>query len=72
MQLFTTLDMIGDYFTKEIKGYQLRCFYNIILGIYEYDITSYNAPGRAFFEERNIKLYKDKQESHKADKPAGK
>ena len=47
MEVFYTLDMIRDYFTKALQGYQFKCFHHIILGIHEVDITSYNAPGRA-------------------------
>ena len=46
MELCTTLDMIGDYFTKALQGYQFISLCNIIIGIHEDDITSYNAYGR--------------------------
>ena len=38
-----TLDMIRDYFTKALQGYKFHSCHDIILGIHEYDITSYNA-----------------------------
>ena len=60
MELCSTLDMIGDYFTKALQVSQSCCYCIIILGIDEYDVPSYNASGRAFIEERNIKLYGDK------------
>ena len=63
VECFTTLEMIGDYFTKALQGSQLRRFRNIILGIHEDDIPAYNAPGRALFEELKIKLNKNKEES---------
>ena len=66
-----TLDMIGDYFSKALQGYQFRCFRNIILGIHEDDIPSYDASGRAFLEERKIKLRKYKEKSQKYAKLAG-
>ena len=56
MELCTTLDMIGDYLTKALQGSQLSCFSNIILGIYEDAIPSYNESRRTLIEERNIKL----------------
>ena len=46
MELYPTLDMIGDYFTKELQGSQIRHFHNIILGITEDEITSYNVSRR--------------------------
>ena len=46
VELFPTLDKIGECFMKALQGYQLRCFCNIIIGIHEDDITSYSAPGR--------------------------
>ena len=41
-----TLNMIGDYFTKALQGYPFFCFNNIIIGIHENDISSYNASPR--------------------------
>ena len=41
-----TFDMIGDCFTKGLHESQLLQFQNIIIGIHEDDITSYNASGR--------------------------
>ena len=46
-----TLDMIGDYFKKSLQGSKFCLFRNIILGIHEDDIPSYNAPGRELLEE---------------------
>ena len=54
MEFCNTLDMIGDYFTKSLHGSQFRRFCNIILGIHEYEIHSYNTSGRALLEERTI------------------
>ena len=56
VELCTTLYMIEYYFTKSLQGYQFRCFCNIIIGIHEDDIPSYNASGRALLEYRKIKL----------------
>ena len=61
MQFFPTLDMVGGYFTKALQGSQFHRFCNIILGIHEDDIPAYNASGRAFFEERKLKLKKEKE-----------
>ena len=61
VEFFPTLDMIGDYFTKALQGYQFRRFCNIILGIHEDDIPAYNVSGRAFLEERKLKLNKYKE-----------
>ena len=36
------LDVIGDYFTKALQGYQFCRFRNIILGIHEDYIPAYN------------------------------
>ena len=55
MEFCPTLDMIGDYFTKALQGSQFRRFRNIILGIYEDDITAYNASRRALLEKRKLK-----------------
>ena len=55
-----SLDMIGDYFSKELKGYQFRCFHNIITGIHENDIPAYNS-SRFFFEEKKLTLNKEKE-----------
>ena len=43
-------DIIGDYFTKALQGSQFRRFRNIVLGIHEDDIPSYNASGRDLLE----------------------
>ena len=56
MDLCPTLDMIGNYFTKALQGSHFCRFRNIILGIHEDEITSYNASVRAFIEEQKIKL----------------
>ena len=45
VELCPTLDMIGDYFTNALQGYQFCRFHNIILGIHEYVIPSYKASG---------------------------
>ena len=58
MEFCTTLDMIGDYFTKALQGSQFHLFRNIILGIHEEYIPYYNGSVRAFIEEQNIELYK--------------
>ena len=58
MEFCPTLDIIGDYFTGALQGYQFRCFSNIILGIHEDDIPSYNASVRALIQELRIKLWK--------------
>ena len=60
MEFCPTFDMIGDYFTKALQGYQFRRFRNIILSIYEDDIPAYNASGRALLRERKIKFKKEK------------
>ena len=51
-----TLDIIRDYFTKSLQGSQFCCFRNIILGIHEDYIPSYNVSVRLLLEEQNIKL----------------
>ena len=38
-----SVDTIGVYFTKALQGSQFSCFCNIIIGIHEDDIHSYNA-----------------------------
>ena len=55
------MDTIGDYFTKALKGSQFSRFHNIILGIHEDNIPSYNVSGRVFIEEKKIKLEKEKE-----------
>ena len=42
MDLCLTLDNIRDYFTKALQGSQFNHFSNIILGIHEDYIPSYN------------------------------
>ena len=59
MELCLTLEMIWDYFTKEIQGSKFRWFRNIILGIHKDDIPSYHTPVRAFIKDKNIKTDKD-------------
>ena len=54
MELCPTLEMIVDYFTKSLQGYQVHSYRNSIIGIHEYDIPSYNAPGVALLEEKKI------------------
>ena len=49
-----TLDMIGDYLTKAMQGSKFRRFSNIILGIHEDDIPSYNMSGIELIEEKKI------------------
>ena len=71
MDSCTTLDIIRDYYTKALQGSQFCRCCNIILGIYEYDILSYNASGIEFLEELKIKLKREKEESQKAEKLAG-
>ena len=66
-----TFDMIGDYFTKALQGSQFRQFCNIVLGIHEDDIPSYNASGRALLEELKLKLKKQKEESQETSKLSG-
>ena len=61
MEFCPNLDMIRDYFTKALHGYQFLRFPNIILGIHEYDISYHNASGRSFIEERNMKLDRDNE-----------
>ena len=61
VELCPTLDMIDYYFTKALHGSQFRCFHNIILGIHEYDIQTFNASRRNFLEEINLKLKEDKE-----------
>ena len=64
MKLFTTLDIIGDYFMKTPQRYKFHHFCNIIIFINYNDIPSYNASGREFIEERKKKLEGKKEESH--------
>ena len=59
MEFCPTFDMIGDYFTKALQGYQFRRFRNIVLGTHEDDIPAYNASGRALIEELKRKLNKE-------------
>ena len=65
------LDIIGDYFTKALHGYQFRQSCNIILGIHEDNIPAYNASGRDLLEERKIKFKKEKEETQEAAKLSG-
>ena len=71
MELCLTLDMIRDYVTKELQGSQFPCYCNIIIGIHEDDIPSYNAPGIAFLEQQKVKVEKHKEEAQKDFKLAG-
>ena len=58
MELYPTLDMIGNYFIEALLGFQLRYFCNNIIGIHEDDIPSHNSSGRSFLEYQKIKLDK--------------
>ena len=60
MEFCSTLDMIGGYFAKALKESQVLRFCNIIIGIREDNISSYNASVRSFLEELKIKPEKDK------------
>ena len=71
MDFCPTLDMIGDYFTKALQGYQFRCFRNIFLSIHEDDIPSYNESVITLLEDRKIKLEKEKEEAKNATKLPG-
>ena len=71
VEFFPTLDMIGDYFKKALKGSQLCQFRNIIIGIHEDDFPAYNSSGRDLIEEQKLILKKDKQESQEASKISG-
>ena len=53
-----TFDMIGDYFTKALQISQFCQFRNIVLGIHEDDIPSYNASGRVLLEGQKLKFKK--------------
>ena len=66
-----TFDIIGDYFTKALQGYQFRRFRNIVIGIHEDEIPAYNASGRALLEERKLKLKEEKKETQEAAKLPG-
>ena len=61
MEFCPTLDIIGDYFTGALHGYQLRRFRNIILGIHEDDIPSFNAFRRALIPGRRINYGRKKK-----------
>ena len=63
--------MIGDYFTKALKGSQFYRFRNIVLGIHEDDIPAYNESGKDLIEERKLKLKKDKEETQEDSKLSG-
>ena len=45
-----TLDTTRNYFTKALQGYQFCHDCNIIIGIHEDNINSYNASGIALLE----------------------
>ena len=47
VEFCTTLDTIRDNFTKALQGSQFCCFRNIIIGISQYYIPSYNESKRA-------------------------
>ena len=58
-------------FHEGTAGISILRFHHIILGIYEEDIPSYNAPQRALLEEKNIKLDREKEEIQKSNKLSG-
>ena len=68
MEFCPTLDVIGDYFTKSLQVSQFRRFHNIVIGIHEDDIPSYNAPRRALLEEQKLKLKIEKEEARRLPK----
>ena len=47
ISLYPILDMLGDYFTKALQGYQFRRFHSIILDVHEGYIPSYNVSIRS-------------------------
>ena len=72
MELCPALGMTGDYFTMAMQGSKFRFFPNIILGIHEDDIPSYNASRRALIEKREtIKNYREQEEADKSAKLVG-
>ena len=56
MDLFPTLYIIGYYSTKALQGSQFSPFCNIIPGINENKIPSYNDSRRELLEERKIRV----------------
>ena len=71
MDFCPTVDMIRYYLTKAQQVYQFCQFGNIILGIHEYDIPSYNSSRKSYIEGQKIKLDKDKEEAQKSVKLSG-
>ena len=51
MEFCTNLDKIGGYFNRALQGTQFQRFSNIIIGINEDDVPSYNASRRELLEE---------------------
>ena len=68
MEFCPTLEMIRGYFTQALKGSRFSRFHNIIIGIHEDDIPSYNAPRRALLEEQKLKLKIEKEEARRLPK----
>ena len=64
-------EMILDRVQSHWKDINFVIFVNIIIGIHEDNIPSYNASGMTFLEDQKIKLDKEKEEDHKAAKLAG-
>ena len=57
IEYFPTLDIIGDYFTKILKGGLFQKFCNLILGIEEADVTKYNTKAYECIKESEQKKY---------------
>ena len=71
MELYPTLDMIEYYFKKVLQGSQFHHYHNIILGIHEDKILSYNEFRIALLEEKKLELDREKEESQKASRISG-
>ena len=54
MEFCPALDIIRYSFAKSLQGYKFCRFRNIIIGIHEYYIPSYNTFVRSFLEEKKI------------------
>ena len=71
VELFPTLDMIDNYVTKSLQESQFFRFRDIIIGVHEDDIPSYNTSRRSLIEERKIKIDRYKEDTHRASRLAG-
>ena len=60
LEICPNFNMVRYYFAKSLQGSQFCCYHNIIIGIHEDYIPSYDASRKVFLEELKVKLEREK------------